>query len=105
MSESEHLEIPKTEKKNVQDFLKRYRALGLPGAKKFRRRTRLEQAKHEREVNIATVSRLIQMVGHYKRAFEELKKEENWAVRDTEIVWIGDSDPLQVIKKVEKEAV
>lgn len=98
----ENVEKPSQPVQTTKSFLQRYRALGLPGAKRFRRRTRLEQAVHEKAVNEGVVKQLVARVVGYMKLCEELKKETNWAVRGEEVVWVGESDPLELIKKAEK---
>jgi hypothetical protein len=108
----------KTEEKpklSVKEFLKTYRSLGLPGAKRFRRRTRLEEAKTRHDIDVAMNTRLVQLITKYKKAFEELKKETNWAVHTDYVLgkdekqeevmrveWVGESDPLTIIRDAEK---
>ena len=89
-------------KRTVREFLNQYRSLGLPGAKRFRRRTRLEDAKFRHEVDLAMIKGLIHRLAAFSAAFEKLKKEENWAVKDEDVVWIGESDPLEIIKEAER---
>ena len=36
---------------------------------------------------------LAQAVVFYQRALSHYAKEENWAVRGEEIIWVGDDDP------------
>ena len=38
-------------------------------------------------------SQLAQAVVFYQRALSHYAKEENWAVRGEEIIWVGDDDP------------
>ena len=83
----------------TKEFLQRYRALGLPGAKRFRRRTRLQEAAAHERVAQAYIKALIHQLSRFRAAFEELQKEENWAVRGEDVVWIGEGDPLEIIKK------
>ena len=101
---------PAQKKRSVKEFLKQYRALGLPGAKKFRRRTRLEEAARKHAVDQGVIKQLIRQLSLYMQAFDQLKKEENWTVRHVEqpnyqadeVLWVGESDPLEIIRKLEK---
>jgi hypothetical protein len=86
----------------VKEFLRQYRALGLPGAKQMRRRTRLEEAAHKHNVDVRLITQLIQQMKVMITVLEELKKEENWAVKDETVSWVGESDPLEIIRKAEK---
>ena len=98
---AEIIEKASPKKRSVQEFLKQYRHLGLPGAKRFRRRTRLEEAARVHAVDEAMIRGLIHRLAAFGAAFEKLKKEENWAVRGEEVVWVGESDPLEIIKDAE----
>ena len=101
MAEEKATPKPAT-KRTLREILKGYRQLGLPNAKRFRRRTRLEQAVHERETNIGVVQELVRRIGVYMRLCEEMKKETNWAVRGDDVIWIGECDPLELISNAEK---
>jgi hypothetical protein len=46
----------------------------------------------------------VRKVGIYMRAFDVLQDEKNWAVREDEVVWVGEGDPLEIMKKAEREA-
>lgn len=86
----------------TKEFLQRYRALGLPGAKRFRRRTRLEEASHRDAVNGAYVKALIHELSVLRGALAEIRKEENWTVKGEDVAWVGESDPLEIIRKAEE---
>ena len=90
-------------KRTVKEFLRQYRALGLPGAKKMRRRTRLEEAKHKHDVDMMLASQLITQMKMMIGLMNTLKTESNWAVSDEAVMWVGESDPLEIIRKAEKE--
>ena len=89
-------------KRTVKEFLSQYRNLGLPGAKRFRRRTRLAQASWQHEVDIQLAQHLVAEVKRYMKVLAELSKEENWAVKGEDVVWIGESDPLEIIRKAQR---
>lgn len=95
-----------TKKRTVREFLHQYRSLGLPGAKQFRRRTRLANAAAQHDVDKAMIQGLIRRVSAYMTAMQELKKEENWATKnegdEIVILWVGENDPLEIIKNAEK---
>jgi len=97
------LTTTKARKRSVAQFLNQYRGLGLPNAKRFRRRTKLAQAKHEHAVDVGVIQGLIRQLSAYMKAFDVLKREDNWAVRGEEVVWIGDGDPLEIIRNAEKQ--
>ena len=90
--------VAKPVKRTVKQFLNQYRSLGLPGAKRFKRRTRLAQAEHQHQVDIAMMESLLNAGRKFLKALTELEKEENWAVKGEDIVWIGEGDPLEIIK-------
>ena len=93
---------PEPRKRTVKEFLNQYRSLGLPGAKRFRRRTRLEEAKMHDMVSQAYIKALVRQMGRYRAAMEELKRESNWTVKGEDVAWVGESDPLEIIKKAEE---
>ena len=88
-------------KRSVREFLNQYRSLGLPNAKRFRRRSRLQQAAWDAQVNQAYVRALVHQLQACRTAFDKLKAEENWAVRGDDVVWTGEGDPLEIIKAAE----
>lgn len=89
-------------KRTVKEFLKQYRALGLPGAKKMRRRTRLNDAQYRHDADMMLVSQLITQMKAMIKLMNELKNESNWAVSGEAVVWVGESDPLTLISNTEK---
>ena len=100
--------VAEPKKRSVRQFLNQYRSLGLPGAKQFRRRTRLEEAAHKDKVNQLYIKALIHELVILTKALEELEREENWAVEEEgemRVSWIGESDPLEIIKKAKLAAM
>ena len=107
--------VAEPKKRSVRQFLNQYRSLGLPGAKQFRRRSRLEEAAHKHRVDELYIKAMVHQLSIFVKAFEELEKEENWAVfgddYSTEVEgarrleWIGESDPLEIIKKAKLAAM
>ena len=78
---------------------------GLPGAKRFRRRTRLEYAKAQHEADTMVLNQAIKVVRDYAALVAHFRNEANWVVRATdehevgEIVWVGEKDPMELIKE------
>ena len=100
--------IAPPKKRSVRQFLNQYRSLGLPGARRFRRRTRLEEAAHRHRVDELYIKAMVHQLSIFVKAFEELEKEENWAVEEEgemRVSWIGESDPLEIIKKAKLAAM
>jgi hypothetical protein len=109
--------VAEPKKRSVRQFLNQYRSLGLPGARRFRRRTRLEEAARRHRVDELYIKAMVHQLSIFVKAFEELEKEENWAVTESnesvgdgfeapkDLVWVGESDPLEIIKKAKLAAM
>ena len=102
-------EVPE-KKRTVRKFLNQYRSLGLPNAKRFRRRTRLEEA----EITIALYKNALQhavaLQGEANVILAKIAKEENWAISGSayspeegeellKIEWLGDEDVFDQAQK------
>lgn len=84
-------------------FLKRYRAAGLPGAKKSRRATRLALAEMAHTTQCNMLLHAIRTIALQNRALAKLRDETNWAVKnETELMWVGEEDPIDIIDRVAK---
>ena len=68
----------------------------------MRRRTRLQEAAYRHSIDVKLIEHLIGEVKRYMLAMEELEKEANWAVRGEDVVWIGEGDPLEIIKRAKQ---
>jgi len=92
-------------KVDVKGFLRRYRELGLPGAKKFRRKTRLAQLTGERDFYLDMVKRASRLTAQANNIIRELSKESNFAVHETVegtpgvIEWIADDAALNEARR------
>lgn len=98
---------PERSKPSIKEILSKYRHLGLPNAKRFRRRTRLEQAEAVHQADLLLVQAVMARLRAYEEALKVFENESNWAVREidqpnyqgTRIEWAADEDPFEVIKK------
>lgn len=104
--------IKNTGKTNVRAFLNRYRSLGLPGAKKMRRKTRLEHLATitaERDFYKSMIFTAAQLQARAKKIIEELSNESNFACHETAegtpgiIEWVADDKALNDARKFLKE--
>ena len=93
----------KTKKRTVREFLSQYRHRGLATAKKFRRRTKLQQAAWQAELQQRALGQALLLIRKCADTFKVLKDENNWAVKGEDVIWVGDGDPLEIIKRAEKE--
>lgn len=91
---------PAKAKISVKQFLARYRALGLPGAKKFRKKTRLQELTLQRDwyAEIANTAIRNQAKAHVLIA--KLIDESNFAVNEDAlptptIIWVADDTVLE----------
>lgn len=87
-------------KRSVKEFLRQYRALGLPNAKKMRRRTRLEAAEAIIALYKNALVRAVTCQGEANTILAKIADEKNWSIRHIEqpnyqadlIEWVADDD-------------
>lgn len=97
-------QVPKKKEKfDIKAFLRRYRSLGLPNAKKMRRRTRLQELQDANGLLQKMLHEWVRRVARANFIIQELIKEENFAVRGEDVLWAADSDPLENARKYLKE--
>lgn len=94
-------EAPKT--RTVREFLFQYRHRGLATAKKFRKQTKLQRAAWQAELQQRALGQALLLIRKCADTFKVLKDENNWAVKGEDVIWVGDGDPLEIIKRAEKE--
>lgn len=101
----------KTKKRTVREFLSQYRHRGLATAKKFRKQTKLQKAEFKNAALQIALGQALLLIRKCADTFKALKDENNWVVaaegyeskNGGEVIWIGDGDPLEIIKGAEKE--
>ena len=98
---SEAAEKPK--KRTIQEFLKQYRSLALPNAKRFRKRTKIQNLDAERAFMVEMVRRAAALNATANKIIKDLINESNFAVKDEDILWVADDAALEAARKYLKE--